>query len=41
VDAGVMASAALRGDIVYTCNLEDLEQLRTHFRGVCVLSASG
>jgi len=37
VDAIVMASAALRGDIVYTSNVDDLERLRAHFRSVRVL----
>ena len=34
VDAIVMASAARRGDIVYTSDFDDLERLRAHFRGV-------
>jgi predicted nucleic acid-binding protein len=34
VDAIVMASAARRGDIVYTSDYEDLERLRAHFRAV-------
>jgi predicted nucleic acid-binding protein len=38
VDAIVMASAALRGDPVYTSDVEDLERLRAHFRAVRVLS---
>lgn len=33
-DAVVMASAAQRGDIVYTSDLEDLERLRSHFKSV-------
>jgi predicted nucleic acid-binding protein len=37
VDAIVMASAALRGDIVYTGDIEELERLRVFFRGVRVL----
>jgi predicted nucleic acid-binding protein len=37
VDAIVMASAALRGDLVYTSDVEDLERLRLHFRAVRVL----
>ena len=37
VDAIVMASAALRGDIVYTSDVDDLERLRAHFRAVRVL----
>jgi predicted nucleic acid-binding protein len=31
VDAAVMASAALRGDAVFTSDLDDLTQLQTHF----------
>lgn len=38
VDAIVMASAASRGDVVYTSDLEDLERLRSFFPGVRVLS---
>jgi hypothetical protein len=38
VDAVVMASAALRGDVVYTSDVGDLERLRGHFPGVRVLS---
>jgi predicted nucleic acid-binding protein len=38
VDAVVMASAALRGDVVYTSNVGDLERLRSHFPGVRVLA---
>ncbi len=37
VDAIVMASAAARGDIVYTSDVEDLERLRRHCPGVRVL----
>lgn len=37
VDAIVMASAASRGDVVYTSDVEDLERLRRHFPGVRVL----
>ena len=37
VDAIVMASAAARGDIVYTSDVDDLERLRRHFPGVRVL----
>jgi predicted nucleic acid-binding protein len=37
VDAIVMASAALRGDLVYTSDVDDLDHLRTHFRSVRVL----
>jgi predicted nucleic acid-binding protein len=38
IDAFVMASAALRGDVVYTADVDDLEKLRTFFPGVRVLS---
>ena len=38
VDAIVMASAASRGDVVYTSDFEDLEKLRAFFPGVRVLS---
>jgi predicted nucleic acid-binding protein len=34
VDAIVMASAARRGDVVYTSDIQDLERLRAHFRAV-------
>jgi hypothetical protein len=37
-DAVVMASAALRGDVVYTSDVTDLEKLRRHFAGVRVLA---
>jgi predicted nucleic acid-binding protein len=37
VDALVMASAARRGDVVYTSDFDDLDRLRSHFRGVRVL----
>lgn len=37
VDAIVMASAASRGDIVYSSDLDDLERLRRHFPGVRIL----
>jgi predicted nucleic acid-binding protein len=37
IDAVVMASAALRGDVVYTADVGDLERLRRHFPGVRVL----
>jgi hypothetical protein len=40
VDAAVMASAALRGDVVYTSDVDDLEQLREHFPSVRVLRVS-
>jgi predicted nucleic acid-binding protein len=39
VDAIVMASAASRGDIVYSSDVEDLERLRGRFPGVRVLRA--
>ncbi len=38
IDALVMASAALRGDVVYTSDPSDLEKLRIHFPGVRVLA---
>ena len=38
VDAIVMASAASRGDVVYTGDYDDLERLRAFLRGVRVLS---
>lgn len=37
VDAIVMASAASRGDVVYSSDVEDLERLRVRFPGVRVL----
>ena len=39
IDAIVMASAATRGDIVYTGNVADLERLGRRFPGVRVLAA--
>ena len=39
VDAIVMASAAQRGDVVYTSDLQDLERLREYFPSVRVLRA--
>ena len=38
VDALVMASAARRGDIVYTSDLADLERLRSYFPAVRLLA---
>ncbi len=38
IDAIVMATAALRGGVVYTSDFGDLERLRSHFRGVRVLT---
>ncbi|MGH7271882.1 MAG: PIN domain-containing protein [Polyangiaceae bacterium] len=38
VDAVVMASAARRGDVVYTSDFGDLMRLQAHFRTVRVLS---
>jgi predicted nucleic acid-binding protein len=38
VDAIVMASAALRGDVVYTSDFDDLQRLCHFFPGVRVLS---
>lgn len=37
IDAIVMASAALRGGIVYTSDFDDLDRLRRHFADVRVL----
>jgi len=37
VDAIVMASAALRGDAVFTSDVEDLRRLQRHFPSVRVL----
>jgi predicted nucleic acid-binding protein len=37
VDAAVMASAALRGDVVFTSDLDDLTQLQAHFPSVHIL----
>jgi hypothetical protein len=37
VDAVVMASAAQRGDVVYTSDFDDLARLQTHFPGVRLL----
>lgn len=37
VDASVMASAAQRGDVVYTSDFEDLDRLRRQFPHVRVL----
>ena len=37
IDAIVMASAALRGDVVYTTDSDDLERLRAFFPSVRVL----
>ena len=37
IDAIVMASAALRCDVVYTTDVADLEALRAHFPSVRVL----
>jgi rRNA-processing protein FCF1 len=38
VDAIVMASAASRGDVVYTSDFEDLDRLSSYFPGVRLLS---
>jgi predicted nucleic acid-binding protein len=38
VDAIVMASAARRGDVVYTSDFDDLARLQRHFRGVRLLA---
>ncbi len=39
IDAIVMASAARRGDLVYTSDFQDLTRLCSYFRGVRVLAA--
>ncbi len=39
IDSLVMASAAQRGDVVYTSDFNDLDQLRAHFPAVRVLRA--
>jgi predicted nucleic acid-binding protein len=38
IDAFVMSTASLRGDIVFTSDFDDLEKLRRFFPGVRVLS---
>lgn len=38
IDAFVMSSAALRGDVVYTGDFDDMERLRTFFPSVRVLA---
>ncbi|HEX8795343.1 MAG TPA: hypothetical protein VF765_30550 [Polyangiaceae bacterium] len=38
IDAVVMASAARRGDVVYTSDFDDLARLQRHFRSVRVLA---
>jgi hypothetical protein len=38
IDAVVMASASLRGDVVYTSDVQDLEKLRRYFPTVRVLA---
>jgi predicted nucleic acid-binding protein len=38
IDAIVMASAARRGDVVYTSDFDDLARLQRHFRSVRVLA---
>ena len=39
VDAGVMASAAQRGDVVYTSDMDDLTRLQARFPNVRLLRA--
>lgn len=41
IDAIVMASAAARGAVVYTSDVDDLERLRSHFPAVRVLGVGG
>lgn len=38
IDAFVMSTASLRGDIVFTSDVDDLEKLRRFFPGVRVLT---
>jgi len=38
IDAIVMASAAQRGDIVYTSDVDDLDRLSAYFRAVRILA---
>jgi len=38
IDAVVMASAASRGDVVYTSDFDDLQRLRAFFPGVRVVA---
>jgi hypothetical protein len=38
VDAVVMASAARRGDVIYTSDFDDMARLQLHFRSVRVLA---
>jgi hypothetical protein len=40
IDAAVMASAALRGDLVYTSDIDDLQALQTHFPNVRLMRAT-
>jgi predicted nucleic acid-binding protein len=40
VDAIVMASAAQRGDVVYTADVSDLARLASYFRAIRVLGIS-
>jgi predicted nucleic acid-binding protein len=39
VDGIVMASAARRGDVVYTSDIDDLQRLATYFPSVRILAA--
>lgn len=39
VDAIVMASAARRGDVVYTSDMDDLQRLASYFPSVRILAA--
>ncbi len=41
IDAIVMASAAARGAVVYTSDVDDLERLQRHFPGVRVFGIGG
>lgn len=41
IDAAIMASAALRGDMVYTSDMEDMHRLQTFFPSVRLFRATG
>ena len=41
IDAAVMASAASRGDVVYTSDMDDLTALQTYFPAVRLFRATG
>jgi len=41
IDAAVMASAALRGDMVYTSDMDDMHRLQAFFPSVRLFRATG